>query len=241
MLFRSGGDPDFGAWIRNASYDYDGVIEKYKALWNQIADRFEDYSDRLIFESMNEVGFDDLRGPENYEVLNKINQEFVNLIRSSGGNNPKRHLLIAGYYTDITMTCSSDFKMPDDPENRCILSLHYYTPWQFCTTTQQRNWGTEAEVEEMKRLITNMTDKFTDNGIPVIIGEYGTARGNDEPSRVYFSETFVKLCHENNIPAFLWDNGSELDRGSLKWQNPELPKALNRAVSDKNYTPAKYD
>ena len=236
-----GGDPDFGAWIRNASYDYDGVIEKYKALWNQIADRFEDYSDRLIFASMNEVGFDDLRGPENYEVLNKINQEFVNLIRSSGGNNPKRHLLIAGYYTDITMTCSSNFKMPDDPENRCILSLHYYTPWQFCTTTQQRNWGTEAEVEEMKRLITNMTDKFTDNGIPVIIGEYGTARGNDEPSRVYFSETFVKLCHENNIPAFLWDNGSELDRGSLKWQNPELPKALNRAVSDKNYTPAKYD
>lgn len=65
---------------------------------------------------MNEVGFDDLRGPENYEVLNKINQEFVNLIRSSGGNNPKRHLLIAGYYTDITMTCSSNFKMPDDPE-----------------------------------------------------------------------------------------------------------------------------
>ena len=205
------------------------------------ASSFQQVSDRLIFESMNEVGFDDLRGPENYEVLNKINQEFVNLIRSSGGNNPKRHLLIAGYYTDITMTCSSNFKMPDDPENRCILSLHYYTPWQFCTTTQQRNWGTEAEVEEMKRLITNMTDKFTDNGIPVIIGEYGTARGNDEPSRVYFSETFVKLCHENNIPAFLWDNGSELDRGSLKWQNPELPKALNRAVSDKNYTPAKYD
>lgn len=236
-----GGDPDFGAWIRNASYDYDGVIDKYKALWNQIADRFKNYSDRLIFESMNEVGFDDLRGPENYEVLNKINQEFVSLIRSSGGNNPKRHLLIAGYYTDITMTCSNNFKMPDDPENRCILSLHYYTPWQFCTTTQQHIWGSKAEVEEMKRLITNMTDKFTDNGIPIIIGEYGTARGNDEASRVYFSEMFVKLCHENNIPAFLWDNGSELNRNNLEWQNPKLPEALNRAISDKNYTPAKYE
>lgn len=236
-----GGDPNFGAWIRNASYDYDGVIEKYKALWNQIADRFKNYSDLLIFESMNEVGFDDLRGPENYEVLNKINQEFVNLIRSSGGNNPKRHLLIAGYYTDITMTCSSNFKMPNDPENRCILSLHYYTPWQFCTTTQQHNWGSEAEVREMERLITNMTDKFTDNSIPIIIGEYGTARGNDEASRVYFSEMFVKLCHENNIPAFLWDNGSELDRNKLEWHNPKLPEALNRAIGEKDYIPEKYE
>lgn len=236
-----GGDPDFGAWIRNASYDYNGVIEKYKALWNQIADRFKNYSDRLIFESMNEVGFDDLRGPENYEVLNKINQEFVSLIRSSNGNNPKRHLLIAGYYTDITMTCSSNFKMPNDPENRCILSLHYYTPWQFCTTTQQHSWGSEADVREMKHLITNMTDKFTDNGIPIIIGEYGTARGNDEASRVYFSEMFVKLCHENNIPAFLWDNGSELNRNNLEWQNPKLPEALNRALSEKDYIPEKYE
>lgn len=234
-----GGDPDFGAWIRNASYDYDNVMVKYKAVWTQIAERFEDYSDKLIFESMNEVGFDDLKSPENYNVLNKMNQEFVDLIRSSGGNNPKRHLLIAGYYTDITMTCSTLFKMPDDPENRCILSLHYYTPWQFCTTTQQHNWGSDSEIAEMKRLVGEMTSKFTDNGVPVIIGEYGSARGNDESSRVFFTEMFVKLCHDSGIPAFLWDNGSELNRSTLQWQNPELVTALNRAVSGEDYQPVK--
>ncbi|MGN1085543.1 MAG: cellulase family glycosylhydrolase, partial [Porcipelethomonas sp.] len=84
-----------------------------------------------------------------------------------------------------------------------------------------------------------MTSKFTDNGVPVIIGEYGSARGNDEASRVFFSEMFVKLCHENGIPAFLWDNGSELDRSTLQWQNPELVTALNRAVSGKDYEPVK--
>ncbi len=233
-----GGDPDFGAWIRNASYDYDGVIEEYKAVWSQIATRFEGYSERLIFESMNEVGFDDLRGPENFNVLNDMNQEFVDLIRNSGGNNPERHLLIAGYYTDITMSCSNNFKMPDDAENRCILSLHYYTPWQFCTTTQQKTWGSQNEISEMKRLVSNMTSTFTDNDIPVIIGEYGTSWGNDEKSRVFFSEMFVKLCHEDNIPTFLWDNGSELERNTLEWRNPELPEALNRAVSDEDYEPS---
>ena len=112
-----GGDPDFGAWIRNASKDYQTFIQKYKALWSQIAERFKDYSDYLVFESMNEVGFDDLNTNDAYNLLNKINQEFVNLIRESGGNNSKRHHLIAGYWTDIAKTCSSLYKMPEDPEN----------------------------------------------------------------------------------------------------------------------------
>ncbi len=132
-----GGDPEFGAWIRNASADYDGVLEKYLAIWQQICDRFEDYGDRLIFESMNEVGFDDLDEWKAYETLNSLNQAFVDLVRSSGGNNPERHLLIAGYWTDIAETCDSQFEMPDDPADRCILSVHYYTQWQLCTTNRQ--------------------------------------------------------------------------------------------------------
>lgn len=56
-----GGDPKFGAWIIEESQkDYDAFLKKYKNVWKQIAERFKNYSDYLIFESMNEVGFDDL-------------------------------------------------------------------------------------------------------------------------------------------------------------------------------------
>lgn len=55
-----GGDPQFGAWICNAATDYDGTLARYKRLWTQIAERFQDYDEKLIFESMNEVGFDSL-------------------------------------------------------------------------------------------------------------------------------------------------------------------------------------
>ena len=45
-------------------------------------------------------------------------------VRASGGNNAKRHLLIAGYATDIDLTCDELFRMPEDPENRMAVSVH---------------------------------------------------------------------------------------------------------------------
>lgn len=220
-----GGDPDFGAWIRNASTDYQTFIQKYKALWSQIAERFKDYSDYLVFESMNEVGFDDLNKNDAYNLLNKINQEFVNLIRESGGNNSKRHLLIAGYWTDIAKTCSSLYKMPEDPENRCILSIHYYTPWDFCTTNIKPTWGTTYEVNQMKRLIKKLDTTFVKEGVPVIIGEYA-ASGSDLDSCILFIKTLNELCHGYGIATFLWDNGGQVDRNTYNWRTPAFLNAI---------------
>ncbi len=225
-----GGDPEFGAWIRNASTDYDGVLEKYLAIWQQICDRFEDYGDRLIFESMNEVGFDDLDDWLAYETLNSLNQAFVDLVRDSGGNNPERHLLIAGYWTDIDATCDSQFEMPDDPADRCILSVHYYTPWQFCTTTQQHEWGSDEEIALMESKIEKLKSYYVDKGVPVIIGEYGTCLGNDEDSRVLFCKTLVSLCSDAGIPTYIWDDGTLLERDTLTWQNEDIIKAIRKAA-----------
>lgn len=230
-----GGDPQFGAWIRNASTDYDGVLSKYKTIWNQICDRFENYGEKLIFESMNEVGFDDMDKDGAYETLNKLNQEFVDLVRASGGNNPQRHLLIAGYWTDVEMTCDQRYKMPEDPAGKCIVSVHYYTPWEFCTTNINNEWGSSQEVRVMESKIKNMTDNFVNKGIPVIIGEFGTGIWNDKASGVYFSEMFTKLCHENSIAPFMWDDGAQFNRETCEWNYPELIKAMNRAVSGENY------
>ncbi|MGN1107871.1 MAG: glycoside hydrolase family 5 protein [Oscillospiraceae bacterium] len=234
-----GGDPQFGAWICNAATDYEGTLTRYKTLWAQIADRFKDYDHRLIFESMNEVGFDSLSTKKAYQTLNDLNQEFVDLIRSTGGSNPTRHLLIAGYWTDIAKTCDSRFVMPQDPAGRCIVSVHYYTPWDFCTTNIKNEWGTAAEQSEMERLITMMKTNFVDKGIPVIVGEYA-ASGNDFNSCVFFCEKLVKLCHDYGIATFLWDNGNgQFDRSTNTWRSEQMHSALLRAVSGEDYTPEK--
>lgn len=234
-----GGDPQFGAWICNAATDYDGTLARYKRLWTQIAERFQDNDEKLIFKSMNEVGFDSLSTKKAYETLNSLNQEFVNLIRSAGGKNPVRHLLIAGYWTDIAKTCDSHCVMPEDPAGRCMVSVHYYTPWDFCTTNIKNEWGTASEQQEMERLIGMMKTNFVDKGVPVIVGEYA-ASGNDFNSCIFFCEKLVKLCNDYRIATFLWDNGSgQIDRSTNTWRSEQMHSALLRAVSGEDYTPEK--
>lgn len=233
-----GGDPKFGAWIiKESQKDYNTFLKKYKNVWKQIAERFKNYSDYLIFESMNEVGFDTLYNKNKadaYNLINKINQDFVDIIRATGGNNAKRHLLIAGYYTDIERTCDSLYKMPDDKAGRCILSVHYYTPWDFCTCDIKHTWGTKSEVRQMETLIGKMKKNFVDKGIPVIIGEYA-ASGSDLSSCIFFIEKLNKLCSDYGIATFIWDSGRQVNRKTYKWRTPQYLEALKRATSGKDY------
>ena len=237
-VHHGGGDPKFGAWIIEESQkDYNTFLKKYKNVWKQIAERFKNYSDYLIFESMNEVGFDTLYNKNKadaYNLINKINQDFVDIIRATGGNNAKRHLLIAGYYTDIERTCDSLYKMPDDKAGRCILSVHYYTPWDFCTCDRKHTWGTNSEVWQMETLIGKMKKNFVDKGIPVIIGEYA-ASGSDLSSCIFFIEKLNKLCSDYGIATFIWDSGSQVNRKTYKWRTPQYLEALKRATSGKDY------
>ena len=126
-----------GGWLANFPTDKENCMTKYKRIWTQLCDAFADYGDYLVFESQNEeLGWDTLWNrwggttgkEESYALVNEINQTFVDIVRSSGGNNPERHLLISGYGTDVDLTCDSLFQMPQDPAGRCAVSVHYYTP-----------------------------------------------------------------------------------------------------------------
>lgn len=232
------GANDNDAWICNAVKDYNGTLSRYANLWSQISERFRAYNERLLFESMNEVEFIGSGKDRAYEILNNFNQKFVDTVRNNGGNNTYRHLIVAGYGANITDTCDERFKMPNDIAGRTILSVHYYTPKTFCLAPIQNYWGNKSEQEWMEHQINDLRTTFIDNGIPVIITEYG-AKGSDAASRVFFSEMLTKLCRDNYISTFLWDDGSEFDRTSFTWHTPELINALKRATSGNSYVPKK--
>lgn len=231
-------DIESGAWLRSAAEDYESVSARYEYLWRQIAQHFRTYNERLLFESMNEVDFLSVSDDESYELLNSLNQLFTDIVRSSGGNNPWRHLLIAGMNADITATCDSRFKMPTDTSGKCILSVHYYTPVTFCRSAISNYWGSPTDQSWMEYQLRELKLNFTSRDIPVIITEYGV-KGRDRASRVFFCEKLTKICHGAGIAAFLWDDGTELDRVDFTWNDPELIKALKRASSGKDYTPEK--
>ena len=226
-----------GDWLQKASKDYEGTMELYKKIWNQIADRFGDYNEKLIFESMNEIGFDDLGTKKGCVLISKINAEFVELIRNSGKKNGERYLLLAGYWTDIDRTCTAEYTLPED--DRIMVSVHYYSPSTFAiadktsTWGYRETWGTEEDFEYLKGQFEKLKKTFMDNGIPVIVGEYGAAvKDKDEASRVLWFENVAKTCIEYGCCPVMWDNGEVINRYAYEWKTEALGEAMRALMSE---------
>lgn len=214
------------------------AMELYKSMWTQIGERFKNYSYKLIFEGGNEEIGDRLNDDNGgfwgrgalsedgrYITANKINQTFVDLIRSQGGNNAKRFLLIPGYNTDIKKTCDERFKMPTDSvKNRLFLSVHYYDPSDFCIGSGDL-WGSKSDYEYQNETLKMLT-KFTEKGYGIIIGEYGALpqNGTYKTSTLAWTTNFLDNCDLYNYVPVLWDTGSGCfyDKSSAKLIHKEL-------------------
>lgn len=226
-----------GDWLLNASRDYDGVMQRYTSIWTQIAGRFENYNEKLIFESMNEIGFDDLGTQKGCELISKMNEEFVKLIRNSGGRNAERYLLLAGYWTDIDRTCTAEYTVPED--DRVMVSVHYYSPSTFAiadatsTWGYQKNWGTDSDLAYLNGQFEKLKTSFLDRGIPVIIGEYGVIdKDKEEEDRVYWFECVTKTALEYGCCPIMWDNGEILHRYKYEWKDEELEEAIKEIITE---------
>ena len=216
---------DGGWWGMFGSADQavrDQAWAMYKSMWTQIGEHFADRSYKLIFEAGNEELGDRLNDKnitgskgvltedECYETTNEINSEFVKTIRSLGGNNPERFLLIAGYNTDITKTCDDRFKMPEDTaDSKLLLSVHYYTPWDYCGTDGVNQWGSTSDYDEMNGLFSKLS-KFSEQGYGVVIGEYAvmmTNGGIKDDADIFYSN-LMDNCDLYDFCPVLWDCSS---------------------------------
>ena len=231
-------------WIgEDMPEDYEGTLNKYAYMWEQIADAFKDYGDRLMFESMNEIGFDSLWNryggtsgkSEAYKMFNSVNRKFVDVVRASGGNNPERHLLIAGYWTDIGLVCDSLFIMPNDPANRMAISVHYYSPATFAILEEdadwgkvQTTWGTAADKSELNNNMQKMKTWYSDKGIPVIVGEYGATSKNKTRSQFenYILSVATSAVEHGLCPILCDTPGGEYDRTVCKFTHEDFIEKL---------------
>lgn len=117
------------------------MISKFTVLWTQIADRFKDYDEKLLFAGMNELpkGYD--KPADAYlQLTNKLNQSFVDTVRAGGGNNPQRILIVQAYNTNAEYAISG-LQIPDDTaENKIMAEFHFYDPWSFAGEGRN-SWG----------------------------------------------------------------------------------------------------
>lgn len=219
------------------------AMEAYKGMWQQIAERFRDYSDYLIFESANEelgTRFDEnsalycsdsvvtyLNDDERYALTNEINQTFVDVVRATGGNNATRFLLIAGYSTDINQTCDDRFQMPKDTAvSKLMVSVHYYDPWSYCgasSAASATKWGKVSDYEYMDQQLAKMT-KFTEAGYGVVIGEYGALPCSDglKDNTLAYHTAFLDACTKYDLTNCLWDCSGLYKRVSQTFADDDI-------------------
>jgi aryl-phospho-beta-D-glucosidase BglC (GH1 family) len=232
-----------GGWLENncTTAKQEAVNAKQKAFWKQIALHMRDFDEHLLFASANEPNVDDAT---QMNVLLSYHQTFINTVRSTGGRNSYRVLVVQGPSTDIEKTNNLMNTLPiDQVANRMMVEIHYYTPYQFClmdqdaswgkmfyywgngyhsTTdlTRNANWGEESDVDKYFGM---MKSKFVDKGIPVVLGEYAAMRRTSLTgdalilhlaSRAYYLKYVTQRARANGMLPFYWDAGGLGDKGS---------------------------
>ena len=220
------GDGNFH-WLHASTKTYNNVKGKYEALWQQIAEEFKDYGEKLLFEAYNEMlddynswcfatfacsgGYNATDAADAYDAINKYAQSFVNVVRATGGNNAKRNLVVntygacngAGTWNSHLKDPLKGMKIPTDATagtGHIAVQVHTYPNVKNISSMKT----------EMNDMFNALNTYFISKGTPVIIGEWGTANNGEtdydvrHDNVIEFADYFVKKAKEYNCATFHW-------------------------------------
>ena len=232
---------DAGAhgWLQATGACHEAFGARFDGIWRQVAARFADMGERLVFEAFNEM----LDGKEHwtqteddaaYAAHNRWHQRFVDIVRAAGGMNATRVLSLQTYSAGNVARTLDAFRMPEDPApGRIILQTHNYDPEGFCWRraegrVMRETWGTEEDLRQVDTLMANLAAFAEKHGAPLMIGEFGTEDKGNTPERAKHAAYFTGKAREKGIPCFWWDCGwfSLIDRRTKRVLHPEIVKAL---------------
>ena len=216
-----------GGWLEDHVFDGEGydktglvnssanaVAAKQESYWKQIATKFAAYDEHLIFASANEPGVNDPwnGGADNgqwafdetrMQVLKQFHEACLKAVRSTGGNNATRIVVVQSPRTEIDKSPLLASMYPEDPAGAgyTMAEVHFY-PYQFSLMTGgDEDWGkmfyywedqtpgTDAahtcsgsalgSKSSIDQLFSGLKSRFYDKGIPVVIGEMGAVKRLD--------------------------------------------------------------
>ena len=211
---------------------YKATSERFvKKVWSQIADRFEDYDYHLIFETLNEprrigyygsggqsewwfpVNSPDSNIQDSISVINTLNQDAVDTIRSKDGYNKGRLIMCPGYAASLDGAVTSYFQLPTDIDgntNRLVVSVHGYVPYNFAMNVGGGSTDTYSSSikSELNSIMNTIKTNFINNGIPVVMGEFGATAYKPVEQRKLWATDYATIASSMNMPIVLWDNNA---------------------------------
>lgn len=199
------------------------VVARQKAMWEQIATAFRDYDEHLLFASCNEPGQNNGMGTDGIANLKKCHQACLDAVRSTGGKNTYRTIIIQGPVTNIAQTVAANqsFFPTDIEENgvtRLMVEDHFYDPYKFTIMSADASWGkrwlywgdnlssvdtdrnSTYSVTNIRSSMKSLYDTYVSKGIPVVIGEFSPSYYSEAPS---FCPGYDKDLHKASVAQYL--------------------------------------
>ena len=197
-----------GGWIQKYGFtdlseeNVTFLASKLRAYWEQIATYMRDFDEHLLFAGMNEPGLSAIESSASaaqmqayQQALLRYEQAFVDAVRSTGGRNAYRTLVLQclGTWIDNAVNYFKEFPTDEIGGNRLMMEAHFYSPFEFCDRTGAEAWyywgkenlpstadihydrftpvsqGSSLVNKQMKKL----HDTFVTADMPVIMGEWG--------------------------------------------------------------------
>jgi endoglucanase len=236
---------DSWQWINTMPSNQAGVLQRFNATWTQLASTFRNSSPKLLFESNNEPQFTGGSGDAQYiDLNNQLNASFRNIVRSSGGNNATRLLVLPTLHTSADQAyvdgLANAISSYNDPN--LVATFHYYGYWPFSVNVAGGTRFDATVQSDLTGAFDRMYNAFTARNIPVILGEYGLL-GFDrhtgtiqQGEKLKFFEFFGYYARTRQITTMLWDNGQHLGRTSFQWADPELYNQIKSSWTTRSGT-----
>jgi aryl-phospho-beta-D-glucosidase BglC (GH1 family) len=201
------------------------VKEEMTAIWKQVGTRFKNYGDMLILETVNEPRMEeDWNGiTALYECVNEYNEVSRAAIRSTGGNNSSRLIMMPTYAASSDSPKISTWKKLAN-DDMIAVSIHAYLPFDFAFDGKGHSNWTESDYYDLNAVFLRLNSTFIKKGLPVVMGEFGATGKENVADREKFAKAYAKFAKKYHMPCIWWDNnlfgkGAEMfgifDRSSL--------------------------
>lgn len=239
-------------------YPDDAHLENSKKyvtqIWQQLAEKFKDYDEHLIFEAMNEPRWKGTDSEwwiqdgsdiaiEAINCINVLNQAVVDTIRATGGNNAERYIMVPSYCASVDYAVSDLFTLPtDSADGKILVSVHAYTPYNFALATGTNTVdkfvaNANASCNQIDDLMQKIYDKYTSKGTGVVIGEFGALNRDNLEARVNFAAYYIAAARAVGVSCVWWDNDyfdagksgepfGIYNRSEMKFEFPDIVVAL---------------
>lgn len=231
-------EPDY--WLVPNPDTQEQVVAEFTAVWKQIAEQFKTYDEHLVFEGMNEVrtkgSEKEWNGgtPEERVVINALNKAFVDTVRSTGGQNETRCLIISTYGNSPSYKALKELEIPQDAN--IAVAVHMYTPYLFtyaADANQYSIWDGKKK-DEIVVTLREIDKYILKQGVPVLVTEFGAENKDNSSEIIKWIDDYLDAMNKYDIPCIWWDNGNYEDKSGERFAifNRDTCTWYDQAIAD---------